>query len=296
MKPRLLPYFVAQALRNVYHNRAIHAVGLGTVVVSLLIFGTFLLVFFNVSEWMAGWGHSVSFSVYLDNDISREQKDAVSGFIESLPGAEITRFISRDEALRELKNTLGAYEGLLEGLSGNPLPASFEVSMNDPRGTEDVDALKDRIAGLGGVEEVQFSEDWMQRFQGLMEMVRLAGVVIGALLSVGILFLVTNSIKLTIYSRRDEIEILKLVGATDWFVKIPFLLEGMIQGLLGGLIALGILFAGYMVLSTKKMQFLGLAVLEFNFIPHEYAVALCLASVVLGLAGSFIAVGRFFEL
>lgn len=145
------------------------------------------------------------------------------------------------------------------------------------------------------MQEVQYSEEWLKQFEGLMNMVKLIGFIIGGLLCMGVLFIVTNTIKLTIYSRRDEIEILKLVGATDWFVKTPFLLEGMIQGLVSGLLALLVLFSGYLILSAKKMHFLGLALLDFMFLPQEYVLSLFIISIALGLGGSFIAVGRFFD-
>ena len=129
-----------------------------------------------------------------------------------------------------------------------------------------------------------------------MNIIKLVGFVIGGLLCLGILFIVTNTIKLTIYSRREEIEILKLVGATDWFVKTPYLFEGMIQGILSGVFALVILYLGYFLISTKKMYFLGLAGLDFVFIPYQYTLLIILISVSLGLLGCFIAVGRFFDI
>jgi cell division transport system permease protein len=149
---------------------------------------------------------------------------------------------------------------------------------------------------MDGIAEVQFSEEWLHRFKGLMNIIKLVGFVIGGLLCLGIVFIVTNTIKLTIYSRREEIEILKMVGATDWFVKIPFLLEGAIQGILSGIFALGMLYLGYFLLSTKKMHLLGLAGLDFAFLPYEYSLSIVLISSVLGLLGCFIAVGRFFDI
>ena len=125
---------------------------------------------------------------------------------------------------------------------------------------------------MDGVEEVHYSEEWLHRFEGLMNIIKLVGFVIGGLLCLGILFIVTNTIKLTIYSRREEIEILKLVGATDWFVKTPYLFEGMIQGILSGVFALEILYLRYFLISTKKLYFLGLAGLYFIFIPYQYTL------------------------
>ena len=146
---------------------------------------------------------------------------------------------------------------------------------------------------IDGVAEVQYSQGWLKRFEGIMDMVRLVGFVLGGLLCLGVLFIVTNTIKLTIYTRKHEIEIQKLVGATDWFIKMPFLLEGIIQGVFSGAFSLLILMSGYLLLSAKKVHLLGLTVLDFIFLPHEYVLLLFLISAGLGLAGSFIAVGRF---
>ena len=156
--------------------------------------------------------------------------------------------------------------------------------------------MKEKLEEIDGVEEVQYSEEWLRRFEGLMNVIRIVGFIVAGLLSLGVLFIVTNTIRLAIYSRREEIEILKLVGATDWFVKIPFLLEGMIQGGLSGILALVVLYCGYLLLSTKKMALLGLAVLHFSFLSHEYLLSILALSVLLGLVGSFVAIGRFFNM
>jgi len=295
MTLRLWPYFFRQTLINIINNRTVHAIGLGTMIASLLIFGTFLILFVNLNAWLQGWEHSLSMSVYLQDEISESKRGKIASFIKDQPAAEIERFISKEEALRDLRSALGSQTGLLEGLSDNPLPASFEVVFRAEDSEIDLQRIKKEIENIEGVEEVQYTEDWLERFEGLMKIVRLVGFIIGGLLCIGVLFIVTNTIKLTIYSRRDEIEILKLVGATDWFVKIPFLLEGMVQGILSGILALLTLFSGYILLSTKKMHFLSLAVLDLVFLPHEYVLSILLISVALGLVGSLIAVGRFFD-
>jgi cell division transport system permease protein len=156
--------------------------------------------------------------------------------------------------------------------------------------------MKETLESIHGVEEVQYSEEWIERFEGVMKMVEAAGFVVGGLLCLGVLFIVTNTIKLTIYSRREEIEILKLVGATDWFIKTPFLIEGIFQGASAALFSLLLLFLGFLFLSAGKIPLLGLAVLEFSFLPLGYMLSICILGVVLGLIGSFIAIGRFFRL
>jgi len=296
MRLRLWPYFFRQTLININNNRVVHFIGLGTMVVSLLIFGTFLLVFVNINAWVEGWGHSLTMSVYLQDGIEEKNREKIASHIRNLPAAEIKHFISKEEALKDLKSVLGSEAGFLKDLSKNPLPASFEVIfkyVTDLR--SDPQIIKKELESIDGVEEVQYSEEWLKRFEGLMNMIKLVGFIIGGLLFIGILFIVINTIKLTIYSRKEEIEILKLVGATDWFVKVPFLLEGVIQGISSGILAILTLFSVYRFLCTKKIHFLGLGVLEFVFIPRDYTLSILLISIALGLGGSFIAVRRFFE-
>ena len=296
MTLRLWPYFFKQALANILSNRIVHAIGLGTMVVSLLILCSFLFLLVNLEAWVEEWGHSLTMSVYLQDGLSEAGRDNIASVIKSLPAAQIRRFVSKEKALKDFRKSLGSQSGLLDGLSHNPLPASFEIFFKEVQGKKvDAGEIKKALEKVEGVTEVQYSEEWLDRFEGLMKMVRLSGFVIAGLLCMGVLFIVTNTIKLTIYSRKDEIEILKLVGATDWFVKIPFMLEGIIQGIISGALALGILFLGYLTVSTERVHFLDLAVFDFVFIPHEYVLLILLLSVALGLVGSFIAVGRFFK-
>ncbi len=297
MRPRLLAYFFNQAISNIRANRLIHIVGISTMVISILIFGTFLFLFININNWIMGWGGTLTMSVYLEDKIGTEDLKNIENFIRSIPELETQRYLSKQEALEELRKALGNQSGLLSGLTKNPLPASFELTLKSSNeASQRIHKIKQELETIKGVSEVQYSQAWMERFKGVLNLVKILGFVIGGLLGVGVLFIVTNTIKLTIYSRKDEIEIFKLVGATDWFIKAPFLIEGMIQGCVSGLIALGILFIGYLFFSAKKAFFLGFALLELKFIPVEYALSLLVLSVLLGFLGSFIAIGRFFEI
>jgi cell division transport system permease protein len=297
MKLRMWSYFLRQALMNIMNNRLVHVIGLGTMFVSILIFGAFLLLFVNLNVWVQGVGQALSMSVYLDDGISVSKRDMITSWIKSLPTAKIDRFIAKKDALKELRGVLGPQAGLLEGLSANPLPASLEVVFEKINGQKiDPERIKKELEKMEGVEEVQYSEEWLKQFKGLLGLIRMTGLIIGGLLCLGILFIITNTIKLTIYSRKEEIEILKLVGATDWFVKIPFLLEGAIQGILSGILALLILLSGYYLFTAEKMLFTGVGVFDLIFLPHKYSLLIFLASVILGLAGSLIAVRRFFDI
>jgi len=297
MRLRLVPYFIRQAFQNVRENRLVHIVGISTMVISLLIFGTFLLLFYNLDTWIHGWGNTLSMSIYLEEGIDSGTEKKLVQLIRDLPGAKIDEMVSKKQAYNNLLRALGKDSVVLQGLPRNPLPASIEVVFKPLNGERpDPGPIKEKLEKLRGVEEVQYSEEWLNRFEGLMKVVRLAGFIIGGLLSLGVLFIVTNTIKLTIYSRQEEIEIMKLVGATDWFVKIPFLIEGCFQGVLSGLVSLLALYSGYAFLAAKKADILGLAILDFVFVPLPYVLTIFLVSAGLGLVGSFIALGRFFNL
>jgi cell division transport system permease protein len=155
--------------------------------------------------------------------------------------------------------------------------------------------MKTRLETIDGVDEVQYSQEWIKRFQAIMEAIKLIGIVFGGLLFLAALFVITNTIKLTIYSRKDEIEILKLVGATNRFVKIPFLIEGSIQGFLGGSLALIILFLVYITAITKVDLGIGFASLDIIFLSPQFTLFLLLMSIIIGFIGSTISLGRFFR-
>ncbi len=296
MRLRVWTYYFKHAWNNILANRLIHLISIGTIGISLLLFASFLVLFLNLNSWIMDWGQSVSMSVYLKDGIDQKTKEKIESLLKNLPGVELKGFTSKEKAFTDLAQGLGAHSGLLDGLKSNPLPASFELLFRDvnihqinPR------KMKDEIEKIEGVDEVQYSKEVLERLEGLMYVLKVAGFIIGGFLCLAVLFITTNTIKLTIYSRREEIEIFKLVGATDWFVKIPFLIEGAIQGLLGGLLSLAVLFGLYSMFFLKKVHVIGLPVLNIAFLPPEYLVSILLLGLVLGLIGSFVAIGRFFE-
>jgi len=296
MTLRLCIYFFKTAFNNIKNNRLVHMISIGTITVSMLLLGAFLLLSVNVSNLLSDWGEALSISVYIEDSLDESARKKIESALSDLEGAEIKGFISKELALNNLKNSLGDQVGLLEGLKANPLPASYEIVFHE---TEDnnVDPviIKSDIEKLDGVDEVQYSEQWVERFKGLMNVLRIVGLVIGGFLCMAVLFITTNTIKLTIYSRRDEIEIYKLVGATDWFVKLPYLIEGAIEGLVGGILSFVTLLVVYSIFSVNTVQVFGLPVIDFTFISFAHSIFIIVLSVLLGFVGGLIAIGRFFK-
>jgi len=294
---RIWRYHFNHAFSGMIQNRLIHAISVGTITISLLFLGGFALFFVNAGNWVVEWGKSVSMSVYLDDAISPETRKSVENAIRSLPDAEIREYISKEKAFSDLKATLGAQAGLLDGLTRNPLPASFEIMFKDSEKERlDPRKIKGELQKEKGVSEVHYSEEYQARFEGVIRALKITGLIVGLLLCMAVLLIVTNTIKLTIYSRREEIEIYKLVGASDWFVRAPLLIEGAAQGILGGSMALVILFALHLVFSLDNIHVLGLPIFRVVFLPCSYVVILLFLGLTLGLIGSFIAIGRFFKI
>ncbi len=296
MKLRVWVYFFKQGLLNISNNRLIHIISMGTITISLLLFGSFILLSDNLNNWIKEWGESISMSVYLKDEIDDKIKQQIEVALIHLNGAEIKEFISKKEAMIRLKKGLGAQAGLLDGLESNPLPSSYEIIFKNVKMNRiDPKEIKNSLEKMEGIDEIQYSEQWAERFKGLLDILKIVGIIIGGLLGIAVLFITTNTIKLAIYSRRDEIEISKLVGATNWFVKIPFLIEGAIQGIVSGLFALLILFLIYYFISIKVVSLFGLPVLDFIFLSAEHSLFIFGLGITLGLLGGFIAVGRFFK-
>ncbi|MBA7662468.1 Cell division protein FtsX [subsurface metagenome] len=296
MKITFFRYFVRQAMRNMVENRLVHLIGLGTMVIAFLMFDAFILIFVNLNSWTQEQGRSLTMSIYFKGEPERAVIESIKKELLQYP-VSITDFISKDDALKSLRKQLGEKAGLLDGLGENPLPASLEIVLSrDVSGDSLPYELKTRLERINGVDEVQYSQEWVERFQTIMGAVKIIGLVFGGLLFLAALFIITNTVKLTIYSRKDEIEILKLVGATNRFVKIPFLIEGSIQGFLGGSVALIVLFLVYVAIITKVDLSIGFASLDIIFLSPQFILLLLLMSSIIGFIGSTVSLGRFFRI
>jgi len=285
-----------RALANIFENRLVHLIGIGTMAIAFLIFDAFLLVFLNVNYWIEEQGRSLTMSIYFKGNPDKVAVERVTEELLQYPEVTINEFISKSDAMRNLKKRLGDKAGLLDGLEDNPLPASLEIILSRGEIEDFPQQLKTKLEMLEAVDEVQYSHEWVEKIQAVMGAVRLIGIIFGGLLFLAALFIIINTIKLTIYSRHDEVEILKLVGATNRFVKAPFLIEGSIQGLLGGLTALVILFLCYLAAITRIDLRVGFASLDIVFLSPRFILLLLLMSIIVGFLGSMISLSRFFRI
>ncbi|MBI5485506.1 MAG: ABC transporter permease [Deltaproteobacteria bacterium] len=289
-------YFLTRALTNIRQNIFVSVVTIGTITLALLIVSLFLLVFVNLENAAENWSERVQVTVYFDRELAPQEQTALRGRIEALPEAARVSYVSREEALKRFKNRLRGQDTLLEGVRPEVLPTSFEISLKRAnRDTQGVENFVTSLKHIPGITEVQYGEEWVRRFNSFLNFMRLLGALLGGFLVLAVVFIVSNTIKLTIYARRDELEVMSLVGATSFFIKAPFLLEGLIQGLGGAVIAIVLLFGLYEGFLHNAGSFLTFNPVSsgLGFLPFEYIAGIILSGAILGFIGSLTSLKRF---
>ena len=291
-----ISYYLGRAVANMRQNLFVSAVTVGTITLALLIVSLFMLLFVNLENAAENWSEKVQVTVYFDKEIAPQEQDSLKQRIQALPGTAKVSWVGRDEALRRFKGRLKGQETLLDGIRPEVLPASFEISLKKSnRSTEAIEQYVGRLKGIQGIGEIQYGEEWVRRFNTFLNFMRIVGVLVGGFLVLAVVFIVSNTIQLTVYARRDELEIMSLVGATRLFIKMPFLVEGVLQGVAGGLLALLLLLSVHFLFLHNAGSFLTFnpATAGLSFLPPEYCAGLLAAGAVLGFVGSLAALRRF---
>jgi cell division transport system permease protein len=289
-------YFFRSALRGIRENFFVTFLSVITITVSLLTLSAFFFLYLNLRASAARWGGEVQVVSYLTESVSADEANHLSEMISRLPGVSAVKYVSMEDALARFRHDLGGQSGILDGLTYNPLPASFEIQLREGgRNPERVKEVAGRVAELGSIEEVQYGEEWLTQYTAFIKLLELAGVVIGAFLLLGSVLIVSNTIRLAVYARREELEILSLVGASGGFIRIPFLIEGITLGFLGAALAVSILYAGYLHLLSRVEESLLLSVGGFEpiFLPLSALLGLLGIGAAVGLFGSALSVRRF---
>ena len=289
-------YFFRQAWQNLSQNPWINVITLGTITVSFLVLGLFLVIFLNAQELMAEWGRRIRVTAYLADSVSGERVRRLTEKVRGFEEVQEVQYRSKDEALRILEERLQGQRGMLKGLPRNPLPASLEIRLKpEYRNSLGVNRLVEKLRGAKEIADLQFGSEWVERFSAFMVLFQVLGLGLGGLLLLTTIFVISNTIRLNIFARRDEIEIMRLVGATGLFIRAPFYIEGILQGLLGAGLALAILFVFFQLFLTKVYEPLKYVLGNFplHFLTSEQAAVLALGGLTLGLLGTQVSVGRY---
>ncbi len=267
-----------------------------TIGLSLFLGASFVLGVLTARALVASWGPQASVTVYLEKTVSDDEARALAKQVAGERKDVDVRYVDRAQALDRLRGDLGPLSPALDGLPQNPLPPSLEITPKNPLPAPGVRVLAAELGQLPGVHDVEFGREWLDKLEVLGGALRTFGA--GALLAVigAALLVVANTIRLAVYARRDEIEIMKLVGATDAYVRAPFLMEGALQGVLGAALAAGGIAAVQQWLLPRASQAFAFAAgVNAVHLQPLHAAALIAAGALVGFLGSWIAVARFLK-
>lgn len=292
MKLRTSEYFIAEVFRSLRRNNWMTFASIGTVTVSLFVLGVFLILVLNMNRLAGMLESQVQISVYLEDHLNDREKRQLEYDITSLQGIDTVKYVDRDEAKTRLQERLGDQKYLLDALSDdNPLPDAFEVTVTTPAVVE---SAASAISAMSGVEEAKYGQDVIEHLFDITRLMRIFGLVLMLLLGAATLFIIANTIRLTVFARRKEIAIMKYVGATDWFIRWPFLLEGIVLGCFGGIIAAVALRSFYAAMAAQIYSTLAFFPLLPQYPFMNYVTLAILGSgIVIGAIGSLISLKRF---
>ena len=284
-----LSYLFGESFRMLLRHRGIVLLSIMIMSLTLLILAVFLLATDNMSVLFDKTREDMKVYVYLRDDVGTQEVENQYKALLAMPEVEELAFVSKEEALEEFRAELGDDAFVLDVLGANPLPSSFQVTLKEAHHDKDgMAAFAAKVETMGPVEEVNYGRDFIERFSFITRVFKYIDLVLGVIVILSSIFIVSNTVRLTILSRRRSIEILKLVGATDSFITTPFVIEGAVQAAVAGITSLVLLFAIYVGISTMVP---GVA-----FLSAERIVLFVGICIVLGAVGSFASLVRFMRL
>jgi cell division transport system permease protein len=293
MHPRLLLFALKSALQHCRRNKLMSTFSVTTTTVMLLMLGSFLVVIASMNVTLRALETKIDVVAYIKDAADPAGVQNLRDSLAKNADVATVSYVSKDDALGRMKQTLGDKAQLLSQVQGNPLPASLEIQL---KFASSAAGLADQLQHEAVIEDVDYKRDVVERLLAITGFLRLAGTVIVLGLSAIALFIIVNTTRIALYARRQEIEIMKLVGATDWFVRWPFIFEGMFLGLLGGLLTIALVAAGYQPMLQRVSALLTFLPLAFDpeFLPR-LLLLLFGAGMLVGGLGSYISVRRFLD-
>jgi cell division transport system permease protein len=279
-----------RALEDILTNRFLNAVTVVTILLAVVIVSAAVLFFMNAGDLMNAWQEGTRIMAYLRPEASGGSP-ALKRSIESVDGVQQAVFISRDEALRDLKVRMQHQASLFDNLLENPLPDAFEIQLKpSAEGWEHIEAIAARIRSFAEIEDVEYGRQWVHA------VFRTVGMAMMGLFFVAAVAIVANTTRLVIHSRQEEVEIMRLIGASESFIKAPFYIEGLLQGLVGAVAGLGVLFVVFTALAARVEQSALGGVIALRFLALEPLVVITLASMLAGCLGCYVSLKEFMKI
>ena len=296
MRYNIIGYLIGEGFKNVFKNKKSTVAAIGIMCATMIIFGCFFAISENISNMLTELERSQGIEVFIKNEATDQQVKEIGDKIRALDGVNNVRYVSHEEAVERIKDQLENREELLEGLEG-VLPRSYIITFTDLELNYEI---QDQISSWDNIKRITSNNETTSTLMNLGNGIRIVSVIILAFLIVVSLFIISNTIKLTVHARRKEISIMKYVGATNSFIRWPFIVEGIIIGLISAVISLVIVGGGYNVLAEKLMtsaliEKLGIVLVNFNDMLSIIIAVYLILGVGIGVIGSSISMKKYLE-
>ena len=291
---RALRYAFDEAVASLWRGRGSGAFSTATIALALVVLGAFLIVTSNLERLGTEWSSSADMSVYLNDAITPAERTAIEGVLETGDIILARVYVSKADALARFRSTFADLASSMEGLGDNPLPASYEVRLRTGADAA-VDALVAKVRQLPGIADVRYDRQWLSRLVAAVGVIRGLGFALGILLALAAALTVANVVRLALHARRDEIDIMQLVGAPQMYIRGPFVMEGTLQGGLGAVVALVALGIGFLAVRARYLAPLAemINLSTVRFLPWELCLWLVVGGMAVGcLGGALAAAGR----
>jgi cell division transport system permease protein len=289
---RAFRYSLNEAATSLWRGRQSGLLSTGTIALALFVLGGFLIVTANLERLAAEWSSAAEMSVYLKDDVTDADRTAIERVLESGDVVAAREYVSKEAALARFRQTFTELAGSIDTLGENPLPASYDVRlMAGPAAEAGVEMLAASLRETTGVADVRYDRQWLGRLMSAIAVIRGVGLLLAAVLAVAAALTVASVVRLALQARRDEIEIMQLVGAPTAYVRGPFVMEGLIQGGVGALLAVAALAAVFFSIRDSYLVPLAGAVnlSAIAFLPAELAVLMVVGGMAVGCVGGFVA-------
>jgi cell division transport system permease protein len=285
-------YSLSEAGTSLWRGRHAGMLATGTIAIALFVLGTFLVLTTNLERLGGEWSKAAELSIFLHDDITSEEREAIEQAVAPGPIVAAHEYVSKAEALARFKQTFNSMATAVDDVGGNPLPASIEVRLTSAAASSDaVDELAAALRGKPGVADVQYDRQWINRMLSAIRLIRGAGLVLGGVLAIAAALTVANVVRLGLYSRRAELDIMELVGAPRTYIRGPFIAEGIFQGGLGAAVALALLAVVFFAVRARYLMPLAAVVnvSTVRFLPWQVCALLVVGGMVVGCIGGLLA-------
>ncbi|MDH4218659.1 MAG: permease-like cell division protein FtsX [Candidatus Aminicenantes bacterium] len=285
-------------MNNLWQFRARNVFSITIICLSFLIVGIFVSLSNNLRYMAQQISKDMVVVFFLEKNMDASDRAVIEQELNNSSLVSRIQFISSEQALQNFLNKFPELEGIIENLETNPFPSSLEVTLKEKDFSyEETQPFLDKMKQISGIEDVQFNKDWVEKMQSLSRLARAVGFFLGGILILASFFIVSNVIKLNVFARKDEIEILRLVGGTNTFIRIPFLAEGIILGALGGMLSLLLLFIVIRLFPVYLGSSLGVLneLISFRYLSFSQSTAIISSGAIIGFFGSMSSLAKFLK-